>query len=123
MSLAQDQISIASALIDAISQDPNAEPFLFPVAWKELELLDYPQIVKNPMDLGSVKSKLHANSYNSYEECFAEIQLIWDNCKLYNMAGSDIYRICERMERSARRELNKFRTQNGLPPPSNLSGV
>ena len=38
-----------------------------------------------------------------------DIQLIWDNCKLYNMAGSDIYRICERMERGARRELNKFR--------------
>ena len=43
------------------------------------------------------------------------MQLIWDNCKLYNMAGSDIYRICERMERAARRELNKYRQQQGIP--------
>ena len=42
-------------LIDVISSDPNAEAFLEPVDWKELELLDYPDIVKNPMDLGTVK--------------------------------------------------------------------
>lgn len=110
MSLSKEQIANAVNLIEAICLDPNSEPFLEPVAWKELELIDYPQIVKNPMDLGTVKSRLLAGEYATYEDCFAEIQLIWDNCKLYNMAGSDIYRICERMERSARRELNKFRS-------------
>jgi hypothetical protein len=30
------------ALIDVISTDPNAEPFLTPVEWQELGLLDYP---------------------------------------------------------------------------------
>ena len=110
MSLSKGQIQNTINLIENICQDPNSEPFLEPVAWKELELLDYPAIVKNPMDLGTVKTRLIDGEYATYEDCFVEIQLIWDNCKLYNMAGSDIYRICERMERSARRELNKFRS-------------
>ena len=80
-----------------------------PVEWEELGLLDYPSIVTKPMDLTTVKQKLESEQYESFEACFNDIQLIWDNCKLYNMAGSEIYKICERMERSARRELNKFR--------------
>ena len=115
MSLSNEQIQQAVNLIDTISTDPNAEAFLEPVAWQELGLLDYPTIVKKPMDLDTVKKNLQAGNYATFDACFADIQLIWDNCKLYNMIGSDIYKICERMERSARRELNKFRQQHGLP--------
>ncbi len=61
------------------------------------------------MDLATVKENLSKGIYPTFDAFFAEIQLIWDNCKLYNMMGSDIYKICERMERSARREINKFR--------------
>ena len=67
-----------------------------------MELHDYPQIIKNPMDLGTVKSKLLSGKYKTYEEVFADIQLIWDNCKLYNQAGSPITRICEAMEKFAK---------------------
>ena len=35
------------------------------------------------------------------------------------MAGSEIYKICERMERSAKREIAKFRSSQGLPQSSN----
>ena len=31
-----------------------AEPFLEPVRWKEWGLEDYPKVIKNPMDLGTV---------------------------------------------------------------------
>lgn len=39
----------------ARSRPCRAGPFLEPVKWKEWGLLDYPKVVKNPMDLGSVK--------------------------------------------------------------------
>lgn len=113
--LDDSKIRELTKLIDVLASDPNAEAFLAPVEWEELELLDYPTVVKNPMDLGTVKQRVVDHKYASFDECFADIQLIWDNCKLYNLAGSDIYRICERMEKSARRELNKFRQQHGLP--------
>ena len=105
----------AVALIDAISADPYSEAFLEPVEWKELGLLDYLTIVKKPMDFQTIKENLNSGAYPTYDAFFADIQLIWDNCKTYNMAGSEIYKICERMEKSARREINKFRQQQGLP--------
>lgn len=78
-------------------------------------LLDYPQIVKNPMDLSTCKEKLLSGKYATYEDVFDDIQLIWDNCKLYNMVGCEIYKVCERMEKTAKRQIQKFRAAHGLP--------
>lgn len=51
-------------------------------------LYDYPQIIKNPMDLSTVKKNLKSNKYKFVEEVLHDLQLIWDNCKLYNAEGS-----------------------------------
>jgi hypothetical protein len=40
------------------------------------------------MDLGTVDSKLKQGEYLYVEEMLDDIQLIWDNCKLYNLPGS-----------------------------------
>ena len=50
----------------------------------------------------------------TYEEVFAEVQLIWDNCKSYNMAGSEIYKLAEYMEKAAKRTILKFKNQNNI---------
>ena len=69
------------------------------------------------MDLSTCKEKLLSGKYATYEEAFNDIQLIWDNCKLYNMPGCDVYKICERMEKTAKRQVQKFRAAHGLPQP------
>lgn len=53
-----------------------------------LGLIDYPQIIKTPMDLGTVKKNLKNNKYKYVEETIQDIQLVWDNCKKYNAEGS-----------------------------------
>lgn len=53
-----------------------------------LGLLDYPQIIAKPMDLSLVSLKLQQDEYSFMEEILDDIQLIWDNCKNYNQAGS-----------------------------------
>ena len=41
------------------------------------------------MDLSTVSGKLQeAGEYYLVEEVLDDLQLIWDNCKLYNEAGS-----------------------------------
>jgi len=40
------------------------------------------------MDLGTVKSKLSGSGYETIEDFLDDIQLIWDNCKVYNAQGS-----------------------------------
>ncbi len=84
MKLSKEQIQGSINLLETVCSDPNAQPFLEPVDWQELELLDYPKIVKTPMDLSTVRAKLLSGEYATLEEFIAQIQLIWDNCKLYN---------------------------------------
>jgi hypothetical protein len=101
-------------LIDKISKEPNADPFLEPVDWKGLALNDYPKIIKKPMDLGTIRKKVDSKTYTTFDQFFADIQLIWDNCKLYNIAESEIYRMAEELERSTKRMILKMKSSLGL---------
>ena len=82
-------------LINYVMSKPDSGPFREPVDWKNLDLFDYPKIVKKPMDLGTVKRKLERGQYQSANDCAADIRLIWTNCKTYNADGSDFYLLAE----------------------------
>lgn len=86
-------------LVSQIYSKADAEPFRDPVDWKALGLFDYPQIVKKPMDLGHVKSKLEGGKYHDINEAADDIRLIWDNCKAYNADGSDFYLLAKNMSK------------------------
>jgi hypothetical protein len=60
------------------------EPFHERVNWEEWGLYDYLQIVKTPMDLGTIRVKLNKGEYNKPADFAKDMRLVWDNCKLYN---------------------------------------
>jgi Bromodomain len=64
--------------------------FREPVDWKGLELLDYPEIVQRPMDLGTIKKKIENDDYACVEDVATDIRLVWSNCMLYNRDGSEV---------------------------------
>ncbi|OHS95062.1 hypothetical protein TRFO_38757 [Tritrichomonas foetus] len=49
---------------------------------------DYYQVILNPMDLSTVRSKLENNKYHSISEWKSDVQLIWANSKTYNNSQS-----------------------------------
>ena len=69
---------------------PESTVFREPVDWKGLGLVDYPEIIKKPMDLGTIKGKIESEKYETYEEIAAVIRLVWTNCMLYNRDGSEV---------------------------------
>lgn len=69
----------------------DSVPFREKVNWKELELYDYPKIVKYPMDLNTIQTKINKNMYINAANIAYDIKLIWKNCMLYNAEGSDFY--------------------------------
>ena len=101
-------------VINDIEEDPKSYEFREAVPWRELGLNDYPEIIKKPMDLKTCRSKLVKQKYKKFEEFFQDIQLIWDNCKTYNIQGSDIYKLAEDMERLSRKASNKAREAIGI---------
>ena len=64
--------------------------FREPVDWKGLGLLDYPEIVLRPMDLGTIKKRIENDDYNAVEDIATDVRLVWSNCMLYNRDGSEV---------------------------------
>ncbi|CAG9789744.1 unnamed protein product [Diatraea saccharalis] len=60
----------------------DAEPFKRPVS---LDMApDYLSVVSQPMDLGTVESRLRARRYRSPRQFARDIRLVFDNSRLYN---------------------------------------
>jgi len=62
----------------------DASYFLQPVNHVALKLPTYPDIIKQPMDLSKVESKLRNNEYASVQGCVDDVQLIVDNARKFN---------------------------------------
>jgi len=62
-----------------------------PVDWVKLALPDYPLVVKNPMDLSTIRTKLLEGFYDSVEAFQADVELVWANAMLFNPPGSDVH--------------------------------
>lgn len=61
----------------------------------------YSSVIANPMDLGKIDKKLKKGHYGLPSEVWHDLRLIWDNCRAYNEAGTDIVDLCERLQREA----------------------
>lgn len=48
---------------------------------------DYHNIIKHPMDLGTVKKRLESNYYHSAKECIQDFNTMFTNCYVYNKPG------------------------------------
>mmetsp|Transcript_10754 Transcript_10754/g.14813 ORF Transcript_10754/g.14813 Transcript_10754/m.14813 type:complete len:216 (-) Transcript_10754:172-819(-) len=70
--------------------------FREPVDWKGMDLPDYPELIKKPMDLGTVKKKIESEMYNSMKEIADDIRLVFYNCMLYNKDGSEFYHLADK---------------------------
>lgn len=58
--------------------------FLQPVDPVALKIPTYPDVIKNPMDLGTVEAKLKADKYPSVQAFADDLQLIVDNAEKFN---------------------------------------
>ncbi len=65
-------------------------------------------MIKYPMDLSTVKKKLKKNSYKKIYEVVSDLNLIWSNCKFFNVEGSDIYNSAVFMQQLCDRVLQDF---------------
>eukprot|EP01017_Pseudomicrothorax_dubius_P013077 TRINITY_DN1563_c0_g1_i2.p1 TRINITY_DN1563_c0_g1~~TRINITY_DN1563_c0_g1_i2.p1 ORF type:complete len:234 (-),score=46.53 TRINITY_DN1563_c0_g1_i2:112-813(-) len=107
-------------MLNSLFENPNSEEFRIPVDYKGLGLVDYPMIIKNPMDLGTIRKNLKANKYKYVEECINDIQLVWDNCKTYNKEDSWIYIQADKLEKYTKKVVKNHFPMINFPKPSKL---
>ena len=68
-----------------------AGPFLQPVDPVKLNIPDYNEVVKEPMDLGTIQRRIETQQVKTKEEFAMLMRLVFSNACLYNKADSDVY--------------------------------
>ncbi|XP_013984079.1 bromodomain-containing protein 3 isoform X2 [Salmo salar] len=76
-----------------------AWPFYVPVDAIKLGLPDYHKIIKQPMDMGTIKKRLEHNYYWSASECMQDFNTMFTNCYIYNKPTDDIVLMAQALEK------------------------
>ncbi|XP_029440563.1 bromodomain-containing protein 2 isoform X2 [Rhinatrema bivittatum] len=74
-------------------------PFRQPVDAVKLGLPDYHKIIKQPMDLGTIKRRMELNYYWSATECMQDFNAMFTNCYIYNKPTDDIVLMAQSLEK------------------------
>ena len=57
---------------------------------------DYYTVIKNPMDMETIKKRIRSNSYETLKKLKSDVTLMFDNCKTYNDPNSILHQdACE----------------------------
>lgn len=108
--LTQAQHKHLLSTVRSLKKNPFAFPFLAPVDPVLLNIPHYPNVVKNPMDLATVETKLIVSDprgppkdkskaknwdeskgrYNSVLEVAKDVRQIWENTRMFNGPNHDV---------------------------------
>nr|XP_012295810.1 bromodomain testis-specific protein isoform X1 [Aotus nancymaae] len=83
-------------------------PFQCPVDAVKLKLPDYYTIIKNPMDLNTIKKRLENKYYVKASECIEDFNTMFSNCYLYNKPGDDVVLMAQALEELFMQKLSQM---------------
>ncbi|KAF9484626.1 hypothetical protein BDN70DRAFT_872410 [Pholiota conissans] len=87
---------VLSKLIVQIKKKDDYAFFLHPVDVANVP--GYSDVVKHPMDLGTMTEKVARGKYRSLEDFASDLKLVTNNAKLFNPPGSIYYTEADRLE-------------------------
>ncbi|KAL1920273.1 uncharacterized protein VTP21DRAFT_1419 [Calcarisporiella thermophila] len=84
-------------LVSELQNHNSSWPFLQPV--NKDDVADYYEVIKDPMDLATLESKVEADMYKTLDDFQVDVQKIFDNCRTYNAEGTPYYKCANRLEK------------------------
>jgi hypothetical protein len=85
-----------------------AWPFYMSVDRDRVDLHDYHAIIKEPMDLGTVKHKMDSQEYKTADEFAADVRLIFTNCYEDNPPGDEVVAMARKLQDEFERRYAKI---------------
>jgi len=99
-SILRDQIKYCNTMLKALRRHPDSGPFLDPVDPVALNVPDYYDIIKHPMDLTTLQTNLNSGKYADNPDLFInDTRLIFSNCYTYNGINSQISEMAKALEK------------------------
>ena len=94
-------LSFCSSVLRELMKKTNAHlnwPFMIPVDPVALNIPDYFDVIKQPMDLGTIRKKLDTGMYTRPEQFESDVRLVFSNCYTYNPPESDVTKMARELE-------------------------
>ena len=76
------------AVIEEMVTSDDSWPFLYPVNTKQFPT--YKKIIKNPMDIMTIKKRLGDKTYKTRDDFRSDVRLIFSNCEIFNEDDSPV---------------------------------
>ncbi|XP_019414990.1 PREDICTED: transcription factor GTE10-like isoform X1 [Lupinus angustifolius] len=73
--------------------------FNTPVDVVKLNIPDYFKVIKHPMDLGTVKSRITSGEYSNPMDFAADVRLTFSNAMTYNPPGNDVHIMADNLSK------------------------
>jgi hypothetical protein len=87
-----------SEVLKGLQTHQHGWVFNCPVDPVELGLPDYFEIIKKPMDLGTIHKKLDSGAYHAIKDFNSDVNLTFDNAMTYNEKGSVVYDMAKELK-------------------------
>ncbi|KAF0488722.1 Bromodomain-containing protein [Gigaspora margarita] len=107
-SMGREHHKHCAAALKPLKHHSSAAPFLEPVDYVKYNIPDYPDIIKNPMDLGTVEQKLNDCAYESVNAFISDVRLVFSNCIIYNGAGHQFSAYAKELDNLFTQQLMKM---------------
>ncbi|XP_073244666.1 bromodomain-containing protein 3-like isoform X3 [Porites lutea] len=114
-----EQLKYCSNIIKELFSKKHAAyawPFYKPVDASSLGLHDYHDIIKQPMDMGTIRGKMEAREYSSSSEFAADVRLMFSNCYRYNPPDHDVVKMARQLQDVFEMKFAKMPEEPELPP-------
>ena len=89
-----------------LAKHAQAWIFLEPVDPTKLGIPDYFDIIKHPMDFGTIKANLNSNKYLKAQDFISDVNLVFNNCLLYNGENSHVSQMCKQVMDEYRKQFD-----------------
>ena len=100
---------ICLEIMEIIMRKPSAAVFLTPVDPEKDNVPDYYQVIKHPIDLGTIQKRLKNGEYSNKSQWDKDMNLIWSNAEKYYKKGSLISILANELHRVYEKECEKLR--------------
>lgn len=100
-------VRLARPVVSKLMQHPkNMKVFNIPV--DVISLPSYSQVIKSPIDLGTILNRLQMGShyYDSLDTCFRDIQRVFDNAMLFNPAHHVVHKLALELKKELLAEMH-----------------
>ncbi|RMD41277.1 hypothetical protein DV735_g3850, partial [Chaetothyriales sp. CBS 134920] len=105
-------------IISNLKKSNASAAFRLPVDPVALNIPTYPDIIKHPMDLGTIDQKLKQNLYTCLSDFISDFELIISNCVTFNGKDHAVTQAAYKMQNSFNNQMRNNMPQAAVVEPS-----